>query len=278
MRVTLARNRPGIPRTALTRKIHDTMSRVQPMRVVLAPRPPPRPRSLWLFHSHIEEVDVEACLRADYRVEDTTIEGYESYLGTDAAPDFDAAPWETFTTLPHESAALAAGHDYQLVIRRRNRFGLLSLNISPTMIGVDAGGAETATKPSAPTTVSVSPAAAGAVQVAAAYNYTADGTDAATIWAIWITDDGSDPDPDNDVATATETMVQVSGVSILDYTSGVYADAATIKVTVRTRRVDTGPVNVDSDNTDIHTTTADTDGPTAPDPDIFHGDMAEEAQ
>jgi hypothetical protein len=222
---------------------------------------------------------VTASLRADYRVADSTIEGYELYIGQDAAPDFTAAPDETFTALPHETGALAVDHAYQLATRYRNRYNLVSQNITSWRVTTDGAGDAEAVPPTGPASTIVDPAAAGAVRIRAEYFPDVDGTTlAATIWAIWITSDGTDPDPDVDAVTATETMTTETGYARLDYTSGTYADGLTIKVVVRTRRVDAGPANVDSTNTVITSTTSDTDGPSTPDPDIFHGETAEEAQ
>jgi len=40
-----------------------------------------------------------------YRLADDDLERYDLYRGIDAEPDFDAAPWETFSSLPHTTAA-----------------------------------------------------------------------------------------------------------------------------------------------------------------------------
>ena len=41
-----------------------------------------------------------------YRVADDSLEKYELYRGQDDEPDFDADPWETFSTLPHTSGVV----------------------------------------------------------------------------------------------------------------------------------------------------------------------------
>jgi len=269
---------PGRSRSVVGRRPLDTM-----LRVTRALRhrsgPPawvPRSRS-WIGRVPREQLDVLACLRADYRVEDTTIAGYRIWYGQDSEPDLSAAPDETASSLPHTTAALAAGHTYHVVTRHMNAYGLESQNITSWTVTTDGGGAAEATNPSAPQGISVEPAANGAVRILADYFPVPDGDDAATIWAIWITDDGSTPDTGT-AATATETMTAGMGFAHLEYTSGSYSDGATIKVIVRARRVDAGPTNVDSTNSTVYSTTADTDGPSAPTGSVFHDEDAEEAQ
>jgi len=227
-----------------------------------------------------------ACLatgRGRYRTMNDALTGYELYRGIDAEPDFDSAPWETFTSLPHETAALdvaPAGTErtYYFVLRARNKYGLASENVLSWTVTVDDAGAQVTTRPSAPAWYSVEPAAGGTALVTAEYFYTPDGAYAATKWLVYLTSDGSDPDPDLDTPTEV-SMIKSDGVARLSWTSGALGDGATVKVIVRTRRVDAGPVNVDSDNTDIESTTADTDGPAAPSPaGIFFGSLYEQGQ
>jgi len=221
-------------------------------------------------------------LRGRYRVANDALARYELFRGIDAAPDFDSAAWETFTTLPHETAALdpaPAGTErtYHFVLRARNKYDLASSNVLAWTVTVDENGDQVVTRPSAPDSYDVEPAAAGAVLVTASYAYTPDGEDAATKWLIYITDDGSDPDPDLDTPTEV-TMRKSDGTARLRWTSSAFDDGDTIKVLVRTRRVDAGPVNVDSANTDIVSTTADTDGPAAPAGGIFFGSLYKQGQ
>lgn len=274
------RSRGPIPRGRffVARLPQDTMPRV-PRIFVHGSRPPRRPpvhfmRTLPRF----EGITILGALRGDYRVADTTIEGYELYRGVGAEPDLASSPWETFTALPHDTAALSASTAYRFVLRYRNRFGLVSQNQTSWKVTSDGTGAAEARKPSDPFDTSVEAAAGGAVRVRSNYMPGPDGTDAATIFAVWVTSDGADPDPDVDAVTTTVSMTTILGLSVLDWTSGAYADALTIKVVVRSRRVDTGPVNVDSSNTDVFSTISDTDGPGAPGGGIFHGESAEEGQ
>lgn len=220
---------------------------------------------------------IEASAHGTHRVANDAIVLYELYKGTDASPDFTAAPSETFASLPHETGVFAADHTYHLVLRKRNKFNLLSQNIIETIIEIDAGGDQVAARPSDPVCVTVAPAAGGKASVKAQYSNVSDGDDAADTWLIYLTNDGGDPDPDIDEPD-TEAMIFSGGVAILDWLSDAEADETIIKVLVRTRRIDAGPVNIDSLGTTIHTVTANTDGPDTIDGSIFIRIDTEQAQ
>jgi hypothetical protein len=208
---------------------------------------------------------------------------YELYKGQDADPDM-TSPWETFATLPHTTAALAlppAGNrTYKFVLRLRDAWNLDSQNpysdddadIASWAVTINSAGAVVATPPSAPSDILLEQSAAGAVHLTAAYNYTADGSDAADAWLIYLRSNGTDPDPALDTPTEV-AMVKRDAQAHLDWTSGVYADGADVRVILRTRR--NGTPDVDSTNVDVQQVFADTDGPSAPAGGIFYGKTAE---
>jgi hypothetical protein len=224
---------------------------------------------------------VIAGLRGLHRSKDDAVEAWELYRGIDAAPDFDSAPWETFTASPHDTAALdpaPAGTErtYYFVLRRRNAWGLLSGNVTEWTLTVDDTGAEVVTRPSAPAAFAAEAAAGGTINVTASYIYAPDGDYAASQWLIYA-EEGVDPDPEIDTPTAV-SMIKADGTAKLDWDSGAYADDTVVHVLVRTRRVDEGPVNVDSDNLTAVTAVADTAGPSAPTGSAHFGDIAEQRQ
>lgn len=216
---------------------------------------------------------ITALLRGLYRMADNALEQYELFRGVDAEADLTGAAWETFTSLPHLTAALAVGHTYNFVLRKRNVHNLSSQNISKTTVVVDGGGAE-ANYPSDPSEQTLAAAAAGAARVTAQYDYLPDAAAIrADTWAVWITSDGSTPNTAA-AATYTEAMVFVDGIAKLDYTDGGHADLATLKAIVRARR--SGTPDVDSQNSDIQTVTADASGPAAPTGGAFFGGAEEQ--
>ena len=188
-----------------------------------------------------------------YRVADPTLIGYLLYRGIDGSPDLDGAPYATFASLGYVTAVQAPGATYHYVLRLRNAYGLISQNTAEQIIEIDALGEGVQTPPSAPTEVTLDPVALGSVLVSAYYEPRGDGEDAADTWLIYLTDDGVDPDPDLDTPVE-EAMTLNGGLESLAYTGGPYADGATIKALVRTRR--TGPPISDSVNVAIVSTTA----------------------
>ena len=213
-------------------------------------------------------------LRGDYRIADNDLDGYELYRGVDAAPDLAAAPWETFASLPHTTAALTPGHTYQFVLRLRNVHNMVSQNTAAWSVIIAGDGSETPAPPSAPANGTLDPWTAGAVRLTADYFYlTDDEALRADSWLVYLTSNGVDPNPAVDTPTEI-AMVQVDGVARLDWTSGTFADGLTIKALIRTRR--SGTPDSDSTNLDILSTTSDTDGPAAPAGQPFIGTIAEQ--
>jgi hypothetical protein len=222
-------------------------------------------------------LDVTGQASGLYRVASSDLAAYELYVGVDgAAIDFDAPPLAMTATLPFTTDPLAPDHRYEFVLRRRNKYDLVSLNVASEVLELDAGGDVVPTPPSAPTEVSVDAAAAGTVLVTARYAYAADGDDAADAFLVYLRSNGTDPDPGVDTP-AEVAMRRSGGVARLRYTSSAFAEGATVKVIVRTRR--SGTPDVDSTNVDVHTATATLLGPAAPPSGgAFLTDVAEQVQ
>jgi len=216
------------------------------------------------------------------RVGDTSIPRYALWHGVDAEPDLTADPDATFDTLPYDYGLTGDAVNH-LVVRQQSDWGLLSQNTMAWQIELDAGAPPgvVAVKPSAPKPYAVEPAAAGDFRVTADYFYLLDGEWAAGTWVIWYQHGASppDPDPDVDAPDATVTMAKTDGVAHLDWTAGLtLTDGHTVKVVVRTRRVDAGPTNVDSANTDVVQATINTDGPATPPAQAHYGVVAKEVE
>lgn len=202
-----------------------------------------------------------------YRVFDDDLQLYLLYRGVDTDPDLDAAPWETFidtdptepsgTNVDHETATLAVSHTYYFVLRRQDKYGLISQNLDSWSVEIDGAGDKVETPPSAPDETTLVPIADGAVNVGAYYQKSPDGANAADSWLIYLTSNGVDPDPDLDTPVVV-AMEFPGALARLDYDSAEFADGTTIKVIVRTQR--TGAT--DSTNTNILITTTTTDSDT----------------
>jgi hypothetical protein len=106
-----------------------------------------------------------------HRVADTSLQRYELFHGVDAAPDF-SSPTATAPTLPLTLGPLSYPADHQIVLRRRNAYGLSSQNTDPIVIRLDADGRTRLPPPSAPTVrLEVTPTG---VDVVAAYDAALD--------------------------------------------------------------------------------------------------------
>jgi len=200
--------------------------------------------------------------RGKFRIANDADDRYELYRGVDALADLDSSPWDTFTTLPHTTAALtppmSGSTAYHFVLRKRNRWGLVSLNASETIITIAADGSPVGVAPSNPSPIAASAAAAGTVLITGRYAYLADGDRQADTWLVYLTFDGSAPDPDLDTPVEV-AMSKVDGVARLNYTTDPQTEGTVVKAVVRVRRSDTPAV--DSINTLAVSATATLLGP-----------------
>jgi hypothetical protein len=195
--------------------------------------------------------------RGEYRIADTTIEGYELFYAFDAEPDLTAAPWETFSSLPHESAAITGEGLHYFVLRERHRWNLCSQNITSWVVELDGADNEIMRAPSDPVAVQIRASANATALLRALYYYDEDTERQADQWLIYITDDGSDPDPDVDEPVVVN-MVKADGIAKLRWASPAYDDLDTVKAIVRARR--TSPLR-DSGSTTIVSIIVTTQGP-----------------
>ncbi len=209
-----------------------------------------------------------------YRIANDLLDRFELYRGIGAEPDFDAAPFDTSVSLPFTTAALSFPTENFFVLRKRNRFNLLSQNIASFRLNLDASGNVIADPPSPPLEIAISPATGGAVFVIASYFYLLDKDLQGNQFLVFIRSDGTDPDPINDTPDIVN-MIKSDGVAELSFTSPTFADGLTIKALVQIRRTDPGPVLVDSVNLVPVTTLSDISGPALPFPSaIFFGKAA----
>jgi hypothetical protein len=231
---------------------------------------------------------ISAVLRGLGRSADDAMARYELFIGNGTEPDPTGTPDATTTALPLESPALDAApagttREYTLLLRRRNRWNLSSLNryssaqndTSSWRVTVDDTGAVVSVSPSAPTAIAAAAAAGGTVEVTAHYAYSADGTNAADTWLIYSTTDGTAPDPTTD--TPDEVTINTGdGIAKLTWQSAALSNGTVVKALVRTRRSGSG--GADSANTTIVSATVDTSAPSTPDGDIFFSDLAAQEQ
>lgn len=177
--------------------------------------------------------------RQTYRVADSVQDRYELYVGEDQMPDFDASdqPVATSSSLPFnytpDSADSGQTKVLYCVVRKRNRFGLLSHNQHPTLVEIDDQGEEVLGPLSTPEIIRVVDRDSGEIVVHA--RYPLGDRDPADTWDVYVkTGSAPDPDVDDPVATAD---VGLPGVDyILSQAIDGLTPGSTVYVVVVVRR------------------------------------------
>ena len=219
-----------------------------------------------------------------YRIENTTIEGYELYIKTSTPVDLSGA-YTTFSATKPYTSALAAGATYYVVELQRNRYGLVSNDDAPQefRFEIAVGGAQVTNPPGGggstsgffgPQNVTLTDEGGGTIRVQADYYWYEDGTtNRANQWKVYAKV-GSAPNPAVDSATATVTMTyRGSTAAPLNTTITGYANGNVVHVIVTAYR---SGDSKQSGNTTATTVTVDASAPTLPGSEFgFLGDTAE---
>lgn len=158
-----------------------------------------------------------------YDIGDTSIAGYELYVGEDAAPDLTATPDDTGTgafSLTYVVTPPGAGtKDVNFTVLERNKYNLVSQNYYYDTKTINSSGTDVTATVSAPTDVTLENYGAGIVRLKAKSRQSVDST-APTAWRIYSTTTGTDPDPAVD--TPTDVLVTNTTYSIPSYTDSSY--------------------------------------------------------
>lgn len=183
-----------------------------------------------------------------YRVADDSMARYELFIGAGDMPDLSGTPAATSATLPIDLpvAVPASETEYYVVVLRRNRYGLASLNQYARKIIIDAAGLQVVPLPSSPQNVSLREHRGYYVQVAAEYLHRADGDSRADYWAIYATHTGVDPDPGTDTPTLVK-MHAYAPKTMIQHNVGPFAPSAAVRVLVRARRSSDGAEDIGAD-------------------------------
>lgn len=187
----------------------------RPIRHIQTPGHYPRrdalgPNAIWRPHVFPKYIGYEQVYKQFYRVADDSLDRYELYQGEDQMPDFDASdqPVATSPTLPFSDTpplpSSGSVIDLYNVVRKRNKYNLLSHNQHPTIIQINDLGEEELGPLSAPEILSVTDEETYEIAVFARYPYGVDRNEADT-WELYIKE-GVDPDPDVDSPVATESF------------------------------------------------------------------------
>jgi hypothetical protein len=221
----------------------QTMHHLRRPRVAVAPAPPPphllSGRVVRSLPKWPQWLEYATAFTDRYRVEDTTQNLYELYVGEDGSdPDFTAAPAATSATLPFDYALtppLAGTKEYRIARRYRNEFGVVNLNQYSESFTIDDAGALVVPDPTSPQDTALSDGNGYRVVLTAKYYPDDDGDNRADTWDIYYTDDGTDPDPALDTPVEV-TMGQVASEETLVRYLGPFSAGDDVRVILRVRR------------------------------------------
>jgi hypothetical protein len=230
-------------------------------------------RGLWVIRAAAADAGKTAfnlrALKTDdgrgvWQLEETD-DVFEVYHSIDTIPDPEVdTPFGTFTGFPITTPALTGTGVHNLLIVRRNRFGLRSLHIANMGKGdqataafrLVAGDVLATPIPSAPHSIVAAQTAINGGTISAVYDAPPDDPDRADEFALWIAIGDDAPPPAPDPLTAPTVTVPIGkqrgSIQLVHTWAGLPAGGApdVLKVIVRTRLS-----GVASTNTDVHTLT-----------------------
>lgn len=132
-----------------------------------------------------------------HRVADDDLDRYEVFHTEDTVepddPDIDGTAFDTFASLPYTTPTLAYPAIHKFILCKRNRWGLLSRNLTVWRVELDAEGQIVQVKPGAPFEVTLEAAGGGTFKVTAKYLYLVDGENAADKWLVYLKTDATNP-------------------------------------------------------------------------------------
>lgn len=199
-----------------------------------------------------------AMQRGLYRVFNAAV--YRFYINSSRPPAPSDAPSFTNSTLAYTPSTAYGNGTYYLSVSYFDGVldsGFLPLGpLGQTYLTMQiSGGVLIGPAPSGPLSSALIVRAGGLVQIMAAYNPAVDGINAATVWAIAYTTDGSTPPSGNPSITM---QIFGGGLAMLNYDLPAQTGGTVVKVILQTRR---GAVYSAAT---LLTATALTAGPTAP--------------
>jgi hypothetical protein len=202
-----------------------------------------------------------ASVRGLYRVFNAAV--FRFYRSNVAPPLETDSPFATSATLPSQPATTYADGTWYISASYFN--GVLDSGFLPLgphgetyQILEIAGGVQVSARPSGPTSARLQVRAGGVLRVIAYYLRFADGANAADVWSIGYTTNGSTPA--NNAPNATQEMSTGTFI-ILTYDLPAQATGTTVKVQLQTLRTSGGAFSLPGT---VLVAVADATGPTAP--------------
>jgi len=196
-----------------------------------------------------------------YHVTNSSEDRYELFAGVDADPTLTGAATTTSATLPFTyalSAPPSGTREHRITVRKRNQYGLSSLNTLYHSTFVNSAGTNVGTGLSSPENIALTNIGNGELRITAAYPYTSDSSPADK-WLLYATDDGTAPL----LGTPTEianiaSPDALTGRSYLSYDLNGLEWNMTVNIVLRAFR---DSDNAESGNTAVLTTVVDSGAP-----------------
>jgi len=206
----------------------------------------------------VDGVPYENRFRCFFRIPNNDLERHELWTAENTQVDLSASPDEVSATLPITTGISlpTAGNTKTIraVLRKRNRYGLVSQNTFPQTLVIDDGG-EIAPSPfpASPVDVGITSAPNGFARIVGQYPITIDGDNPADKALLWWRSDGLSLDIDTDEPEEIDLAVYGSRNSIrptvrIVYPFGPIIKGATIQAVLRMYRT---ADDTQSENDDI---------------------------
>lgn len=196
-----------------------------------------------------------------YHVVNSSEDRYELYAGVDADPTLTGAATSTSATLPFTyalSAPPSGIREHRITVRKRNEYGLQSLNTLYHSTFVNSSGANVGTGISSPENIQLVNIGNRKLRITAAYPHSSDSLPADK-WLLYATDDGTDPllQTPAEIANIADPD-PLTGRSYLSYDLTGLEWNMTVKIVLRAFR---DSDNAESNNTAVVTTVVDSGAP-----------------
>ncbi len=213
----------------------------------------------------LDSTRYEQTMRGLFRIAATQATPWAMYakLGSVPVPGVDS-PLDTSADGVFSKVSVLTEGRWYFVFTETDIYGLESIVSDTEFVDIDSGENLVNPKPIGPDNQSITPDTDGTTIVTASYLpiQEPDIDDRATHWLIYSTTDGVDPVPGTDTPEVV-AMVRSTGLQReqLTHTLAAAIEGSPVAAIVQTRRIESGPVNFDSINTDIVSTTAINRGP-----------------
>jgi len=157
------------------------------------------------------------------RIANDSVAGWVVYVGSNSMPNFNGSYSGFSTSLPVSvpiTPPVSGTKKLFVVVRKRNKYGLISQNSHPEIITINSSGSEVMVSLTAPENLGVHVTPDGKLKIGAAYPQVYQDKNPATAWRFWV--GSSAPN----VSNSPDVSVSVNGpgmiVTLGPYSPGTY--------------------------------------------------------